>query len=266
MLDRLGCDRINHDLVVVGAVMLRGATRVLPFAERLVGVSDGECRKGLGGRLASERQHRRGVESSREKHPQGHVRHQSLFDRFTEELSNRADTLILREVLRLELEVPVRLNVELPVTHDQSMPRRQLVDAAEHRGGCRHELVSNVMVERLQVDLAWHELRGEHALDLRAEDEAGAVPAVVERLDAQSVAGQHQRPLRGVPDRKTELSVEPVDALLAMLLPLVDDDLGVAAGSELVTASGERGAASLVIVDFSVERDPAEPSSFESGW
>ena len=96
----------------------------------------------------------------------------------------------------------------------------------------------------------------EQRLQLGAEEEPPIVQhRVVERLLAEPVARQEHRALRLIPEREGEHPVEVPNAILAPLLPGVDDDFGVAARAEgvaerlqLVDQLGE-------IVDLAVERD-----------
>ena len=66
--------------------------------------------------------------------------------------------------------------------------------------------------------------------------------AVEERLLADAVAGDRQLPAAGVPEREGEHAVEAADAVDAVLLVEVDDDLGVALGGEAMAAGDELGA------------------------
>ena len=63
---------------------------------------------------------------------------------------------------------------------------------------------------------------------------------VVERLDADAVAREREAPRARVPDREREHAVELAHAALAVLLEVVEIDLGVAAGREAVARALER--------------------------
>ena len=93
-------------------------------------------------------------------------------------------------------------------------------------------------------------------LELGSEDEpAFRQQRIVQRLDAEPVARQEQRFAVAVPQRESEHSAEPLDAILAPLLPRMDDDLGVALGPEDVAEARELGDQLLVVVDLAVVDD-----------
>src|SRR5205807_450080 len=91
---------------------------------------------------------------------------------------------------------------------------------------------------------------------LRAEDELPiGQERVIKRLDAEPVAGEEERLAVAVPQRKSEHAAEALHAVLAPLLPGVNDDLGVAPGTKYVTRAHELGDQLLVVVDLAVEDD-----------
>ena len=73
---------------------------------------------------------------------------------------------------------------------------------------------------------------GEQRLDLRSEQETVARRRVEEGTHAQPVAREKQLLLLDVPDGKSPLAVEPIDAILSFLLIQMQDDFGVARGLE----------------------------------
>jgi hypothetical protein len=78
---------------------------------------------------------------------------------------------------------------------------------------------------------------------------------VIERLHAETIAGQEELPRAAVPDGEGEHAAQVVDAALPMLVVQVHDDFRVAARGEHVTAGLELGAVLGVVVDLSVEDD-----------
>ena len=66
--------------------------------------------------------------------------------------------------------------------------------------------------------------------------------SVVERLLAKPVARQQQPPGGPVPQREGEHPAQPAHAVVAVLLPRVDDHFGVGRSPEAMPASDELGA------------------------
>ena len=96
----------------------------------------------------------------------------------------------------------------------------------------------------------------EQALQFGAEHElAVRQKRVEERLHAEAVAREEERLSVPVPEREGEHPAEPLDALLAPLLPGVDDDFRIALRAEHVAARGELRDELLVVVDLAVEDD-----------
>ncbi len=93
-------------------------------------------------------------------------------------------------------------------------------------------------------------------LQLRAEQQQPArQQRVVQRLDAEPVAGEEERLAIPIPQREREHAAEPLDAVLAPLLPGMNDHLGVAAGPEAVSKLREFRDQRLIVVDLAVEDD-----------
>ena len=111
--------------------------------------------------------------------------------------------------------------------------------AAVDRVGRRDVEQRQVGVERIGAPFARHLRILEQRLDLGSEHHARRELGVVERLDAEAVAGEQQPPRRAVPHREGEHAAEAVDAALAPLLVAVDDDLGVGAGAEAMAVRQE---------------------------
>jgi hypothetical protein len=96
----------------------------------------------------------------------------------------------------------------------------------------------------------------EQRLQLGREDQlAVRQNGVLERLDAEPVAGEEQGLLRLIPEREREHAAEVRDAGLAPFLPGMDDDLGVGCGAEAVAARAEGIAQLAEIVNLAVVDD-----------
>lgn len=100
-------------------------------------------------------------------------------------------------------------------------------------------------------------LCGKNGLDFRPEDQIVAGLPVEERLLAKRIPGEEQLLLPFVPDRQGEHAVELLHAALALLLIQVDNDLGIAPRGEDVAARLQLSAQLPVVVDLTVEDDPA---------
>ena len=101
-----------------------------------------------------------------------------------------------------------------------------------------------------EVDLAAGE-----SLELRREGERAAFGRVVQRLDPEGVAGEHEPPALRVPERDREHPAQLADVVRPVLLVEVQVDLGVARRSEAMPAPFERRAQLEVVVDLAVLDD-----------
>ena len=136
-------------------------------------------------------------------------------------------------------------------------PGWQLLDPREERALGGHVADAHVGVEHLQVD-RWALLRGAARSALISEAKAmpSARHGVVERLDAQAVAGEKQALRRPVPDREGEHAVELVEQASPSLLVEAEDDLGVGLGAGSVWPRASSSRAQLEeVVDLAVEGD-----------
>jgi hypothetical protein len=92
-------------------------------------------------------------------------------------------------------------------------------------------------------------------LDLGGEAQAAADRGVVERFDADAVAGQPESAAVEVPDREGEHALESLDAVGAPFLVAVHDDFGVGVAAEHVAPAQQFLADGLEVVDLAVEDD-----------
>ena len=136
------------------------------------------------------------------------------------------------------------------------MPGRQLPDRFEDRARARDVLQRQVRVDRFRAPVARHVGVLEQRLDLRSERDAVPCRAVVERLDAQSIADEQQAAVRLVPEREREHAAESIDGRVAPLLVCVHDDFGVCVRAEAMAARHEIRAHVGEVVDLAVEDHP----------
>src|SRR5262249_48215918 len=137
----------------------------------------------------------------------------------------------------------------MAVVEHERMAGLELVDAREHRARTRHELVTDVVVNRLSIDGALERRMLEKSLDLRREEESAVLPGVIERLDTEAIARDEELTAGRVPHRESEHAGQPFDARLAPFLVCVQDRLGVAARVEAVARRFELLAQRRVVVD-----------------
>jgi hypothetical protein len=93
-------------------------------------------------------------------------------------------------------------------------------------------------------------------LNLRGEGQVAVLQRVVQRADADAVAGDEERAPLLIPDGEDKLPVEQVEAGRPHLLVEVDDDLGVGLGCQLVPLLQQLLAQLDVVEDLAVEDNP----------
>src|SRR6266508_5574983 len=104
--------------------------------------------------------------------------------------------------------------------------------------------------ERVEVDLAPRQ-----RLQFGGEGDQASLAAVIERLDPETVAGEHDSALSRVPEREREHAAQLTHECGAVLLVEVDEHLGVALRRKTMAASFQPGPELAVVVDLSVLND-----------
>src|SRR5690606_32232897 len=105
-----------------------------------------------------------------------HVADEVVPHRFAQALVELVDGGRQRKpALRLELETPVRRDLDAPRLEHEEAAGRQLPDAFEHRAGRRDDPQRQVLVQRVRVELRKARLEREKRFDLRREGETLAV-------------------------------------------------------------------------------------------
>ena len=97
--------------------------------------------------------------------------------------------------------------------------------------------------------------RCEDRLDLGAEEHPVALPAPVQRADADAVAGEEDGALGEVDERDGELALQVLEDAFAVLLVQVDDDLGIGVRAEDVALGLELGLALRIVEQLAVVDD-----------
>ena len=132
------------------------------------------------------------------------------------------------------------------------MPGRQLADLAEDRERGGNGVGRQERLERVEVEVALRQ-----RVELGGERELAVDVAVVERLDPEAVAREHEPLAARVPDRDREHPAQPLREPEIPLLVGVDDRLGVGARAQRVPGALERVVQLGVVVDLAVLDDGA---------
>jgi len=96
---------------------------------------------------------------------------------------------------------------------------------------------------------------GQQGFDLGGDSEGFAIIGIVEGFDAEGVAGQEYTLAAGIPDEEGIHSAEFIYHSSALSGVEVEEDFGIAVGTELVAFIFEFAAEGAVVVDFSIEDD-----------
>ena len=138
---------------------------------------------------------------------------------------------------------------------DEGAGRRELPDGPEDAPGRGHIVESQVLAERVEVQIARDGRVLENALDFRGEEEPLPVPGVHEGLDAGPVPREHQAPGALVEDGEGEHAAQAPHAVRALGLVGPQDHLGVRCRAEASAARLQVSAQLAEVVDLAVEDD-----------
>ena len=154
----------------------------------------------------------------------------------------------------------VALEPRPPVLEHEHVARRQLADLAEDRARAVDGVEGEERLERVEVELAREAGQPPQRLELGGEGELARDVAVVQRLDPEAVAREHEPPARAVPHRDGEHPAQALGEARAVLLVEVDEHLGVGVRrAEHVARALELGAQLGVVVDLAVLDDDDAP-------
>ncbi len=198
--------------------------------------------------LRGERGDGAGVQATGQQRAQRDVGDQLAFDDVVQQPANGADGGLQVVGVLAGLQPPVAVLGHSVPAHRDDAARAHLVHSPVDRA-FRGLDEGEQLPEPIGVDHGRPGQRvGEDRLGLGAEQHARRGRVVVERLDPEPVAHEHQLVLPHVPDAE---GVHAVQAAAEIGPPFeigVQDDLGVAAGAEPVTARGELVAQLLEVV------------------
>ncbi len=245
----------QHERMVTAAEMCGHPRRLAMLADGDVAFeTDVEGVDRTTGQVGHQRRDEAGVDAAADERAERHVRDEHPLDRRAQLAVERILGLAVgqHQLVRI-VGPPVGPDVERAAAQRKGMPRRQLAYAAEDRMRRRYELALEVQAQRRRIEFGRDRRMREHGLQLRAEHERRAVPRVVERLDAQVIAGGEERLRAGVPEREREHPAQVRDDVLAPLRPPGQYRLGVARRAERPAAARQFVAQLTEVVDFAVE-------------
>ena len=103
------------------------------------------------------------------------------------------------------------------------------MDIAKQRRGRRRRQESQIVIERLFVDVGSHCGMLQDRLDLGSENEAAALVIEVKRLDADAIAHEHELFFVRVPQGDAVVAFDLVNEVEAAFFVEVQDCFGVGA-------------------------------------
>jgi hypothetical protein len=223
--------------------------RVAAQQRRLFENREAGKRMSLPGR---DRDHRRRVEAAAEERADRHVGHHPQRDALLEQIREAIDVVLGRQVgvgrgeRLVEVPVTVRRGLAAVGPHD--------VVAGRKRFDARHErrMAMHVRTPIAPVELARTGGMGQERFHLRRKQQLASGLAVVERLDAETVAREEQAPRVRIPERDREHAEQARERLDTPFFIQMDDDLAVRFGAEGVLAP-QRAPQILVVVDLAVD-------------
>src|SRR5262245_28702700 len=111
------------------------------------------------------------------------------------------------------------------------------------------------MAQRLPINRAIDFREGQNWLQLGGKGQPFFELCVIERLDAQAIAGEQQALETAVPDCKREHSPQVVDTTRPIFLIQVNDAFGVALRTEFVPISSQLSVKIPIVVNLAIEDD-----------
>ena len=111
------------------------------------------------------------------------------------------------------------------------------------------------MMERDRIDRSVNVTRGQQSRQCRRKAQTPGRLGVIERLDAEPVAREHDAAGLALPDRESEHAVEALDAARAPFRIGFEDDFGVALREEAISLLHELAAQLAIIINAAVEND-----------
>ncbi len=244
---------------ILAAQMRRDGLRVRDLVVVRVVESNGDGQRRPRARLHHVGDHCGGVDASGQECAERHVAYLPERDGLTQEIVELLEVVFLAAAVLVtrKLQIPVPERADRSLFGHEHMRRRQLRDVTIDRAGRGNVEQRQVGIDRVGTPFARHVRILEERFQLGPEDHARARQlGVVERLDAEAIACEHEPSSDRIPDRKGEHAAEFLHAQLAPFLVAVDDDLGVGFGAEAVAVRDQLRANRGEVVDLAVEDGP----------
>ena len=118
-----------------------------------------------------------------------------------------------------------------------------------------HGVPAQIMMQRRRIDCGIHIARRQQGRQRRSKAEPAGPLRVVQRLDAEPVARQHDASAVALPDCEREHPIKSLDATRSPFLIGFEDDFGVALREEPIAFAHEFAAQFAEIIDAAVEDD-----------
>ena len=138
---------------------------------------------------------------------------------------------------------------------DHGGASRHGADALPDGEGLGHAAQQMEADDARGIGIARYGATGQQRLGLRGEAQGPAIVGIVERLDAERIAGQQEPALPRIPQAEGEHAAQRLDHGRAALLVELQHHLGVGVGTEATALGFELGLELAVIVDLAVEGD-----------
>ncbi len=249
----------HHHLVVVGAIGVGDGTCVGELVRLPLGERDGESLDRVSDQPTHDRCDRGRVDPTREKHPQGNIRHQPHPHGLREALTEFRNEILVPPILAFRTgvgEVPVPSNLHRAASPAQCVAGEQTSHAHEQRIGARGSMIGEVIRQHLVIQPRRGCPHREQRLDLGRKVEGPVLRVhVVQRLHPQAIAGEKQLLPTTVPDGEREHPPQLVDRPRAILLVEAEESLGITPGAVAMTTSLQGDPEVLMVVDLTVVHD-----------
>ena len=183
------------------------------------------------------------VHAPAQQRPHRHVGDQTPRHRAIEQRGQLLDgRLERRGLLRFVLELPVAVNDFGAIAQAQIMRGRNLLQTLEGGTLRRDVSVREDMMNRRRIGLRLQNRIGKHRFGLGCEEERVRSGEVIQRLLAQPVAREKERPIGCVPDGKGKHPDQPIQAGRSQVFVQMEDRFGIGSGAEPVALFLEPGA------------------------
>src|ERR1700730_487316 len=244
---------LHDQLMMVCPEVPRHASRGLELVAFSLVEPDGERLDPGAGRLRHQSDDETRIDAAGQKRTKRDVAHEVGSDGVGQYRAQLGNGFGLRAGERVGSgQTPVRSGVDAAIPPGEQMSGWQLVDAPEDRTVPGRVQKREIVIERVEIEIAGHVRRAEDGLDLGPEVQTSAGFGVVQRLDAEAIARHQERSRALVPDGEPEHPAQTLDGGRTPLLVRVSERLGVGAGVEAVTLRLELPPELAEVVNLSV--------------